>query len=288
MPLPQAAANIHVRRRPGHRAGQHRGHGRHGLPPPRQTRRRRRHRAATLLYTRVSYRQQAAEIQPLGPLSEPLWPLSGPPGSHTGTRKRKEGFLRFSRRRAACQSVGERSRQKLVSIPPVLWQRGKDVPPRLHTPRKLGSRRGVNSLGGLTYLTDSLSGTRFLVDTGAAVSVLPYTGTHSCPATQDGPSLAGADGTTIKSWGKVYKSVSFGGRRFTDVPFVQAAVNKPILGADFFSQHKLLVDTAGNRVLDAATLLPLGNQQAVKVPVSSLRCPPYRRRSAHSSRNFPA
>jgi hypothetical protein len=42
------------------------------------------------------------------------------------------------------------------------------------------------------------------------------------------------------------------------VPFVQAAVNKPILGADFFSKHKLLVDTAGNRVLDAATLLPLG------------------------------
>jgi hypothetical protein len=132
------------------------------------------------------------------------------------------------------------------------------VPPRLHTPGKLGSRRGVNSLGGLTYPTDSLSVTRFLVETGAAVSVLPYTGTRSCPATHDGPSLAGADGTSIKSWGKVYKSVSFGGRRFTDVPFVQAAVNKPILGADFFSQHKLLVDTAGNRVLDAATLLPLG------------------------------
>jgi hypothetical protein len=132
------------------------------------------------------------------------------------------------------------------------------VPPRLHTPGKLGSRRGVNSLGGLTYLTDSLSGTRFLVDTGAAVSVLPYTGTRSCTATYDGPSLAGADGTSIKSWGKVYKSVTFGGRHFTDVPFVQAAVNKPILGADFFSQHKLLVDTAGNRVLDAATLLPLG------------------------------
>jgi hypothetical protein len=49
-----------------------------------------------------------------------------------------------------------------------------------------------------------------------------------------------------------------------DVPFVQAAVNKPILGADFFSQHKLLVDTAGNRVLDAATLLPLGKPASGK------------------------
>jgi len=97
-----------------------------------------------------------------------------------------------------------------------------------------------------------------LVDTGAAVSVLPYTGAHSSSSTADGPSLAGADGTNIKSWGKIYKTVSFGGRHFADVPFVQAAVNKPILGADFFSKHKLLVDTAGNRVLDAATLLPLG------------------------------
>jgi cleavage and polyadenylation specificity factor subunit 1 len=138
------------------------------------------------------------------------------------------------------------------------------LPPRLHTSGKLGSRRGVNFLGGLTYLTDSLSGTRFLVDTGAAVSVLPYTGTRSCPNTTDGPALAGADGTSIKSWGKIYRTVSFGGRRFTDVPFVQAAVNKPILGADFFSQHKLLVDTAGNRVLDAATLLPLGEPASGK------------------------
>ncbi|MFO0006438.1 MAG: hypothetical protein ACK559_35485, partial [bacterium] len=142
--------------------------------------------------------------------------------------------------------------------------RGKNLPPRLPTPGKRGSRRGVHSLGGRTYLTTSLSGTRFLVDTGAAVSVLPYTGTRSCSATHDGPALAGADGTSIRSWGKIYKSVCFGGRRFLDVPFVQAAVSKPILGADFFSQHKLLVDTAGNRVLDAATLLPLGKPASGK------------------------
>ncbi len=95
------------------------------------------------------------------------------------------------------------------------------------------------------------------MDTGAAVSILPYTGAQSTSSATDGLSLAGADGTSIKSWGKIYKSVSFSGRHFADVPFVQAAVNKPILGADIFSKHKLLVDTAGNRVLDAATLLPL-------------------------------
>ncbi len=54
-------------------------------------------------------------------------------------------------------------------------------------------------LGGLAYLTDSLSGTRFLVDTGAAVSVLLYNGTKPTSPAADGPSLAGADGTCIKS-----------------------------------------------------------------------------------------
>jgi hypothetical protein len=139
------------------------------------------------------------------------------------------------------------------------------MPPRLHTPGKLGNRRGVNSLGGLTFLlTDSLSNTRFLEDTGAALSVLLYTISRSCAATPGGPALAGADGASIRSWEKIYKSVCFGGRLFPDVPFVQAAINKPILGADFFPQHKLLVDTAGNRVLDAAKLLPLSEPSGSK------------------------
>jgi cleavage and polyadenylation specificity factor subunit 1 len=121
---------------------------------------------------------------------------------------------------------------------------------------KLGSRREqLNALGGLTYLHDSLSGLNFLVDTGAAVSVLPHS---ASPTTAQGPTLAGADGKGITCWGKVYKSVCFNGKNFTDVPFVLAAVSKPILGADFFSKHHLLVDTATNRVLSAETLLPIG------------------------------
>jgi hypothetical protein len=174
--------------------------------------------AVALLFTRFGYRQQAEEVQPLRPLSEPLWPLARPPCSHARTGKREEGLLLLQHRRATSESVGERSRQDLVPVPSVLRRRGSDVPPRLHQPGKLGSRRGVNSLGGLTYLTDSLSRTRFLVDTGAAVSVLPYTGAQSTSSAADGPSLAGADGTSIKSWGKIYKSVSFGGRHFADVP----------------------------------------------------------------------
>jgi hypothetical protein len=146
--------------------------------------------------------------------------------------------------------------------------------------RELGNRRGVNSLGGLTYLTDSLSNTRFLVDTSAALSVLPYIGTSS--AASDAPRLTGADGTGIKSWGKIFKSVYFGSRLFTDVPFVLAAVNKPIFRCRFFLPAQTLSGYGRLRVLDAATLLPLGSSSsgpdtgliaelsAVPLPVRSL------------------
>ena len=41
---------------------------------------------------------------------------------------------------------------------------------------KLDCRRGqMNALGGLVYLHDSKTKEKFLVDTGAAVSVLPHT-----------------------------------------------------------------------------------------------------------------
>ena len=124
---------------------------------------------------------------------------------------------------------------------------------------KLGNRREqLNALGGLTFLKDSLSGLTFLVDTGAAVSVLPHSASNTA---EQGPALAGADGKGISSWGKVYRSVNFNGRIFLDVPFILAAVSKPILGADFFSTHHLLVDTSTHSVLDAATLLPIGGSK---------------------------
>jgi len=99
----------------------------------------------------------------------------------------------------------------------------------------------------------------FLVDTGAAVSVIPHSASLS---TAQGPNLGGVDGKGIASWGKVFRTVCFNGKTFTDVPFLLAAVAKPILGADFFTTHHLLVDTATNSVLYAETLLPVGGSSA--------------------------
>ena len=98
---------------------------------------------------------------------------------------------------------------------------------------KLGGRRGqINALGGdLVYLHDSKTKEKFLVDTGAAVSVLP----HSSQKASTGPPLSGADGKSISSWGSIKRTLNFGARAFL-CTFILAAVSKPILGVDFLAK----------------------------------------------------
>jgi len=123
---------------------------------------------------------------------------------------------------------------------------------------KLVRRRGqINTLGGLIFLQDSKTEQRFLVDTGAAVSVFP----HKSSAVSSGPPLCGADGKPIASWGSVTRSLCFGLQTFL-CTFILAAVSKPILGIDFLARHRLLVDPFARQVLDASTLRPLGPASA--------------------------
>ena len=118
---------------------------------------------------------------------------------------------------------------------------------------KLGRRRGqLNALGGLIFLQDSVSKQQFLVDTGAAVSVFP----HRSSAATSGPLLTGADGKPISAWGRVTKKLNFGLHTFI-VSFILAAVSKPILGIDFLSSHRLLVDPFSKAVLFASSLEPV-------------------------------
>jgi hypothetical protein len=118
---------------------------------------------------------------------------------------------------------------------------------------KLGrSREPICALGGLVYLQDANSKQNFLVDTGAAVSVFP----HKSNSPSSGPPLAGADGKPIPSWGRVKKSLTFGFRTFL-CSFILAAVSKPILGVDFLSANRLLVDSSTRQVLVSDSLRPL-------------------------------
>jgi hypothetical protein len=73
--------------------------------------------------------------------------------------------------------------------------------------------------------------------------------------------LAGADGKPISAWGRVTKTLNFGLHTFI-VSFILAAVSKPILGIDFLSAHRLLVDPFSRAVLFASSLEPVGRAVA--------------------------
>jgi hypothetical protein len=64
--------------------------------------------------------------------------------------------------------------------------------------------------GDLIYVKDTVSKRRYLVDTSASFSVLPYFSHHS-PA---GPHLAGPNGRFIPCWGYRRVFLIFGNCRF--------------------------------------------------------------------------
>lgn len=118
---------------------------------------------------------------------------------------------------------------------------------------------------------DELSGVRFLVDTGAQVSVLPASQADRCTTnfTRSSP-LRAANNSTISTYGAVTRALQFAGHRYTS-PFILADVSKPLLGADFLRRHQLLVDLCGNRLVDANTFASVsGELAAVSSPPFAL------------------
>jgi hypothetical protein len=101
---------------------------------------------------------------------------------------------------------------------------------------------------GLTFLTDELTNDRYLVDTGATLSIVPCS-QNSSPY---GPLLKGADGQPICSWGFIQKTVQFQGKFFTS-SILQAAVAGTILGIDFLSKFKVTVVPEINQIQFACT-----------------------------------
>ncbi len=84
---------------------------------------------------------------------------------------------------------------------------------------------------------------------------------HRSSAATSGTLLAGADGKPISAWGRVTKKLNFGLHTFI-ISFILAAVSKPILGIDFLSAHRLLVDPFSRAVLFASSLEPVGRAVA--------------------------
>ena len=112
----------------------------------------------------------------------------------------------------------------------------------------------------LFYVSDRTSGHRYLVDTGAAVSVVPARHSDKQPS-QVGPSLAAANGAPIASYGTRSISLHLHDRRYT-WDFIIADVTQPLLGADFLCHYGLLVDVRRERLLDVHSYTSLDLQAA--------------------------
>ena len=93
---------------------------------------------------------------------------------------------------------------------------------------------------------------KFLVDTGASVSVFPHL-PRSPSAPGSNVQLRTANGSPMNTYGSRSLALQFGSRCF-EWSFLLANVSMPILDSDFLRHNHLLVDVAGSHLLDSSIL----------------------------------
>ena len=109
------------------------------------------------------------------------------------------------------------------------------------------------SLSCLFYLTDKSNALRFLVDTGAEVSIIPpNVKDFNHPSTL---TLQAVNNSAIPTFGTRSLTLNLGLHCPFHWVFVIAKVHTPILGADFLRHYGLLVDMRGHRLVDSLTNL---------------------------------
>jgi hypothetical protein len=104
---------------------------------------------------------------------------------------------------------------------------------------------------GLIFLTDELTNDRYLVDTGATLSIVPGS-QNSSPS---GPLLKGAEGQPIPSWGFIQKTTI--SRQIFHIQFLASCWAGPILGIDFLRKLKVTVVPEINKIQFACTAVAL-------------------------------
>lgn len=116
------------------------------------------------------------------------------------------------------------------------------------------------------FLADRNCGIRFLVDTGAEVSVIP-----ASSADRRGPSscsLHAVNNTTIATYGHRSLSLHLDLRRTFRWIFIIADVKFAILGADFLRHFGLLVDVRNRRLYDPVSQTTVEGKPANHQPLS--------------------
>ncbi|GBO28931.1 hypothetical protein AVEN_223141-1 [Araneus ventricosus] len=107
------------------------------------------------------------------------------------------------------------------------------------------------------FIRDLNSGFKFLIDSGATVSVFSITGKDL--GNLDGKTvLFAANCSSIYIYGKLELSLNLGFPKKFLWTFITADVSKPILGADFLSHFDLVIDMKNCRLIDLARRMSAG------------------------------
>ena len=111
-------------------------------------------------------------------------------------------------------------------------------------------------VGSLLRLAATINGTltNFVVDTGASLSILPFSQPLAHLIRPTAVTLSGPAGDKIRTYGEV--DINLGIRRAGRVfkwTFLVANVVNPLLGIDFLIGNKLLVDCASRQLIDCVT-----------------------------------
>lgn len=104
------------------------------------------------------------------------------------------------------------------------------------------------------FVTDKVSKKRFLVDTGADISVIPPSFYERQNHSTD-MMLTAANGSNIRTYGSKVMKLDLGLRRPFSWIFTIADVASPIIGADFLGNFGLLPDVRQGIIVDTTTTL---------------------------------
>lgn len=124
----------------------------------------------------------------------------------------------------------------------------------------------------LFFVVDRLNGTRYLIDTGAEVSVFPSS--DSDRKGRPCSNLRAANGSAIATYGQRSLTLDLGLRRTFRWIFIIADVQTAILGIDFLHHFDLMVDPRRRRLVDQLTNLSINGILANTVPISPVMLHP--------------